>query len=203
MKIDIVKYNPDWPNTFKQIKKELKTILGELNPRIEHIGSTAVPNLSAKPVIDIAVGIDNFQYLDSTVEPMIQNHYIYYEVYNSGMPQRRLFVGLKNKKDRSKFNNTYKESDPIPHEEILSHRLCHVHIWEYGSSEWFRHIAFRNYLIEHQIIRAQYERLKKQLSTKSWNDGNEYNNGKNSFIKTEESKAILWYNEKLKATNNG
>ncbi|HED07234.1 MAG TPA: GrpB family protein [Ignavibacteria bacterium] len=199
MKIEIAKYNPEWSKTFDQKKKELETILREFNPRIEHIGSTSVPNLAARPVIDVAVGIDNFQYLDRTVEPMIRNHYIYFEVYNTDMPQRRLFVGLKDKNNYIKFKNIYTEGDLIPHEKILSNRLCHVHIWEFGTSEWVRHIAFRDYLIENPKIKTHYETLKKQLSLKNWSDGNEYNNGKNSFIKTEESKAILWYNAKTKS----
>jgi GrpB-like predicted nucleotidyltransferase (UPF0157 family) len=198
MKIEIAKYNPEWPISFIQIKKELQTILRELNPRVEHIGSTSVPNLAAKAVIDIAVGIDNPQDLDRTIKPMIQNHFIYYEVYNSDMPLRRLFVGLKDKKDYLKFKSIYSEGDPIPHEKILSHRLCHVHIWEFGSSEWIRHIAFRDYLIEHPQINCEYETLKKKLSAKNWSDGNEYNDGKNTFIKSEESKAVLWYNEQLR-----
>jgi GrpB-like predicted nucleotidyltransferase (UPF0157 family) len=201
MKIEIANYIHEWVNSFEQIKKELQTILGKFNPKIEHIGSTSVPNLAAKPVIDIAVGIDSFQDLDNTVEPMVQNFYLYYEVYNSSMPLRRLFVGLKDKKHHLKFKNIYKEGDSIPHEQILTHRLCHVHICEFGTSEWLRHIAFRDYLIENPKIKAQYEALKKLLSTKNWSNGNEYNYGKNSFIKTEESKAILWYNEKHNATH--
>ena len=198
MKIEIEEYNPEWPNKFKLIKKELNTILGKLNPRIEHIGSTSVPNLAAKPVIDIAVGIKNTGDLDETIEPMISNHYIYYEVYNSDMPLRRFFVGLKDKKDHIKFKNTYTENDTIPHEEINSHRLAHVHIREFGTPEWIRHIAFRDYLVEHPKIKNQYEAIKIQLSLKNWRDGMEYNDGKDSFIKIEESKAILWYHEKTK-----
>ncbi len=197
MKIDIANYNYEWPTEFRQIKKDLKTILRALNPRIEHIGSTAIPDLSAKPIIDIAVGIDHFQDLDRTVDLMIQNHYVYYQIYNSNMPQRRFFVGLKDKQDFSKFKPRYKAGDSIPHEEIQIHRLCHIHVWEYGTPEWIRHIAFRDYLIDHPTIQAQYEALKKQLSNKDWVDGNEYNDGKNDFIKTEEAKAISWYNEKV------
>lgn len=198
MKIEIVKYDPEWTNKFAIIKSELWEILKEFNPQIEHIGSTSVPDLSAKPVIDIAVGIKNLQDLDKLVEPMIQHHYIYYEVYNTIMPNRRLFVGLKDKQNRCKFKNVYKEGDVIPHEQILSHRLCHIHVWEFGSSEWIRHIAFRDYLMEHPKIKVQYEILKKQLSLQNWQDGNEYNKGKDQFIKAEESKALLWYNKKTK-----
>lgn len=200
MKIKIESYDPEWAVSFKQIKKELQATLREFDPRIEHIGSTSVPNLAAKPVIDIAIGIDSAKDLDKVVGPMLESRYLYYEVYNSSMPLRRFFMGLKNKKDHSKFKTTYKEGDSIPHEEIHAHRLCHIHIWEYGNSEWIRHIAFREYLIENSEVRERYEALKKDLSMQDWQNGNEYNSAKESFIKTEEAKAILWY-EKSKAAN--
>lgn len=196
MKIQIESYNPEWAISFEQIKKDLQAILKEFNPRIEHIGSTSIPNLAAKPIIDIAVGIDSAKDLDRTIEPMLGSHYIYYEVYNSSMPLRRFFVGLKNKKDHSKFKNIYREGDSIPHEEIHAHKLCHVHIWEYGTPEWFRHIAFRDYLIENPEIRDRYETLKKNLSEQDWCDGNEYSSAKNNFIKAEEANALLWYRRK-------
>lgn len=196
MKIEIVTYHPEWINSFQLIKNELETILGELNPRIEHIGSTAVPNLAAKPVIDVAVGIGNIEDLDKTIEPMLRGGYIYYEVYNAVMPLRRLFVGLKDKNHPLTLKKIYMEGDVIPHEQLLSHRLCNVHIWEFGSSEWLRHIAFRDYLIEHPKIRTRYQAIKNALSATDWRDVNEYNNGKDRFIKAEESKAMLWYREK-------
>ena len=199
MKINIEKYNAGWARQFEQIKAELCSVLNNLNPKIEHIGSTSVPNLAAKPIIDIQVGIDNSYDLDKTIEPMINNHYIYYEIYNSVMPNRRLFVGLKDKKYIRNFQNIYSKGDLIPHEKINQLRLTHIHIWEHGTDDWNRHIAFRDYLREHPEIKSQYESLKKQLSIKDWKDGNEYNDAKDSFIKTEEAKAILWYGKNNQA----
>lgn len=193
MKINIEKYNTEWISQFEQIKSDLYSILVKLNPKIEHIGSTSVPNLAAKPVIDILVGIESSSDLEKIIEPLISNHYIYYELYNSVMPNRRLFVGLKDKKDIKFFQNTYSKKDLIPHDKINQLRLAHIHIWEHGTKDWNRHIAFRDYLKEHPEITSQYESLKKQLSLKDWKDGNEYNDAKDSFIKTEEAKAILWY----------
>ena len=196
MKINIEKYNSEWTTQFEKIKCELNSILVKLNPIIEHIGSTSVPNLAAKPIIDIQVGIENSYDLDKTIEPMINNHYIYYEIYNSSMPNRRLFVRLKDKKYINNFQKIYSKGDLIPHEKINQIRLAHIHIWEYKTDDWFRHIAFREYLKDHPNIKSQYELLKKQLSLMDWNDGNEYNEAKDSFIKKEEAKAILWYENK-------
>jgi len=199
LKINIEKYNTEWTSQFEQIKADLCSILVKLNPKIEHIGSTSVPNLAAKPVIDILVGIESSSDLDKTIEPLINNHYIYYEIYNSVMPNRRLFVGLKDKKDIRKFRNIYSKDDLIPHKKISQLRLTHIHIWEDGTDDWNRHIAFRDYLREHPEITSQYESFKKQLSLKDWKDGNEYNDAKDSFIKTEEAKAILWYGKNNQA----
>lgn len=196
MKINIEIYKKEWVWQFEKTKTDLSSILVKLNPKIEHIGSTSVPNLAAKPIIDIQVGVKNSYDLDKTIEPMINNHYIYYEIYNSVMPDRRLFVGLKDEKDIRNFQNIYSKGDLIPHEKINQIRLAHIHIWEYKTDDWFRHIAFREYLKDHPNIKSQYELLKKQLSLMDWNDGNEYNEAKDSFIKKEEAKAILWYENK-------
>ena len=164
MKIEIEEYNREWTGQFEKIKADLNSILIKLNPKIEHIGSTSIPDLAAKPIIDIQVGIKNLNDLDKTIEPMINNHYIYYEIYNSVMPDRRLFVGLKDEKDIRNFQNIYSKGDLIPHEKINQLRLTHVHIWEHGTKDWNRHIAFRNFLREHAEVKGQYESLKKQLS---------------------------------------
>ena len=68
MKIIIEKYNPKWVKQFENLKNELASILKFLNPKIEHIGSTSVPSLSANPIIDIAIGINNSLKLDLTVD---------------------------------------------------------------------------------------------------------------------------------------
>ena len=198
MKIDIEEFNNEWVSQFQQIADTLRTILGELNPRIEHIGSTSVPGLVAKPIIDILVGIESASLLDETIEPMMKHSYIYYEIYNSIMPFRRLYVGLKDKNDLNRFQPIYAKNDQIPHDEIHQYKLTHIHIWEFGTPEWKRHIAFRDYLKEHTTVRTHYEQLKRELSLRNWKDGNEYNDGKNDFIKIEEAKAILWYDKKQK-----
>ena len=192
MKIIIEKYNPEWKKQFKIIKNELSSALKFLNPKIEHIGSTSIPALSAKPIIDIAIGVNKSSELDLTIDPMIKNKFIYYEVYNKIMPKRRLFIGLKNKNDFYKFKKIYSNNEEIPHKEIHGFKLCHIHIWEFETSEWKRHIAFRDYLKEYEKIKKEYEILKIRLSKENWIDGNEYNLGKNDFIKQIESEAILW-----------
>lgn len=151
MKIVFEQYNPDWKNYFVKIKNELLELIGFIKPRIEHIGSTSVEGLSAKPIIDILVGVNSEKDLAETIKPLTENNYIYYECFNKEMPYRRFFI--KHKGDPAKF--------ALP-----------------------------------QIIKAQYQFLKEQLSNKEWEDGNQYNAAKNHFIKTEENKAVHWYHQK-------
>lgn len=195
MKITIEPYNPNWVHQFDEIKNELNDILVDFDPIIEHFGSTSIPHLAAKPVIDILVGIDDTKYFREIEKRMKSHPYIYYEVYNSSMPNRRLFVRLKDEVDTTLFPKIYQTLDNIPHQELNESRIAHVHIWKFGTPDWIRHIAFRDYLIAHPYIKKEYETLKKELSKRNWEDGNDYNTGKDKFIKTEEAKAILWYEQ--------
>ena len=197
MKVEVKKYNPNWCNQYNDLKNKLSIILKHLNPIIEHIGSTSIPSLCAKPIIDIAVGIKDLSKLNLTIQPMIENQFIYYEVYNNIMPNRRLFVGLKNNKDSIHFQQIYSNNNEIPHKKIQTYKLTHIHIWEIQSYEWKRHIAFRDYLRIHTEISKEYSSLKYKLSEKEWIDGNEYNDAKNNFIKEIETKALLWYDKQI------
>jgi GrpB-like predicted nucleotidyltransferase (UPF0157 family) len=127
---------------------------------------------------------------------MINHHYLYYEVFNDTAPDRRLFVGLKGENDHLRFQPIYTGNDEIPHDEIHPLRHSHVHIWEYGTAQWIRHIAFRDYVNQHPEVKSAYAALKKGLSLRSWKHGMEYNDAKNSFIQSVEEKAVLWYRER-------
>ncbi len=196
MQIKIEPYNDDWVRQFLKIKNELLILLKDFNPKIEHFGSTSVPGLAAKPVIDILVGVqsvDDFKLLPKKI--LKSNKYIYYKVFNKIVPERRLFVRLKDEINTEEFVKIYHEPGDIPHNKINRSRIAHVHIWKYNSKGWIRHIAFREYLKSHNEVKLKYEILKKQLSQRDWKNGMEYNEGKDEFINTQEKKAILWYSK--------
>ncbi len=93
MRIKILPYRKEWKEQFEQISRELHQILHELNPIIEHIGSTSIEYLSAKPIIDIQIGIEDKNQFNKVVELMeLPKDYIYYEAFNEALPNRRLFV---------------------------------------------------------------------------------------------------------------
>jgi GrpB-like predicted nucleotidyltransferase (UPF0157 family) len=193
LKLSIVPYNKAWPSYFERIRKELEIILEDLNPKIEHFGSTAVPGLSAKPVIDILVGINSVHALDKTIGLMTQAGYIYYACFTKEISNRRLYVGLKEQDSGNPIDLIQETWDSIPHEQLIRLRESHIHIWEVNSPDWIRHIAFRDYLRTHPDKRREYGELKTDLAERKWVDGMEYNNAKNLFVKETEKLALEWY----------
>ena len=73
MEIKIEKYNPNWETRFNELKSTLSMVLQKITPQIEHIGSTSVPNLSAKPIIDIAIGLDSKYQFEEVIQAMTDN----------------------------------------------------------------------------------------------------------------------------------
>ncbi|WP_347217836.1 GrpB family protein [Chryseobacterium sp.] len=194
MKVTFEKYNPSWKTKFESIKNELEKKIGFLNPQIEHIGSTSVEGLSAKPIIDIMIGVKDESGLDKVPSLLQGEDYIYYETYNADMPYRRFFIKLTDKPRNFGFPEIIHSKNEIP-EELHNHhlRIAHIHTIPVSSEHWLRHIAFRDYLRTYPEVRDEYQKLKEKLSTMEWFDGNDYNEGKDPFIKREEKNAIQWY----------
>ncbi len=193
MKITVEPYSASWPGQFQEIKAELSVLLQPIDPVIEHIGSTSVPGLAAKPVIDVQIGIDDAAAFSFVEERLARYPYIYYQVYNTTMPNRRLFVRLKDHIPPGHFPNIYSVYENIPHADMNQARIANIHVWQKEDPDFLRHLAFRDYLIAHPDVLQQYARLKILLSEKEWKDMNEYNDGKNDFIQREQSCAIAWY----------
>ncbi len=87
----IENYDPNWPLTFVEERQELVRLIGDLAIAIEHIGSTAVPGLCAKPIIDIMVGLHRFDDASRTMEPLKQIGYRYVPEYEASIRDRRYF----------------------------------------------------------------------------------------------------------------
>ncbi len=189
MHIQVLDYQKQWPQQFKALSHNLAQTLEPFRPQIEHIGSTAVPGLAAKSIIDIAVGLKGPSQLDQIISLMLDAGYIYYEIYNETMPERRLFIALKDQ-DQHKFPRIFRKGDQIPYSSIHKARIANIHCWVEGSSEWIRHITFREYLKNFPSVRDQYGDLKKRLSLEKWENMMDYNREKNDFIQAEEAIAL-------------
>ena len=166
MKITIVEYRSEWRKMFEDEKRTLHRALREVSPQIEHIGSTAVAGLAAKPIIDIMVGLEDFSIADNVVPKIEALAYEYIQKYETVMPFRRFFI---------------KEQEGI--------RTHHIHMVGIGSEFWERHILFRDYLRQNHEVAAEYASLKKELAEREWIDGNEYADAKTEFIRAIENEA--------------
>lgn len=167
--ITIVEHNPDWASQFEQEAKVLKSTLGAAIVNLHHIGSTSVPGLLAKPIIDMLLEATDLQSLDSKTTEM---EAIGYEVMGEfGIPGRRYF-----KKGGES-------------------RTHHVHSFVSGDANLTRHLAFKEYLIHHKDIADAYGLLKAKIVKTCNDDMGQYCDAKDPFIKLHEPKAVKWFSE--------
>lgn len=187
-------YNPIWKANFDSIQNELLALLKPIRSRVDHIGSTAVEGLSAKPIIDILIGLEEENDLDLIPFLLQGKCYVYYEKYNADMPYRRFFVALIDRPEVLGLPEHIAPDDEIParlHDHSL--RIAHIHSIPTSSVHWLRHIAFRDYLRVHEEVKGQYQVIKEKLVLQQWKDGNDYNDAKDEFLKEHEAKAVEWY----------
>lgn len=159
MKIVIEDYKPCWKELFIKEKELLLEILSEVAD-IEHIGSTSVENLGAKPVIDIMVGVKDFSNVEKHIRELEESGYKYIPKFDYIMPFRCFLA---------------KEKDEL--------RTHHIHMVVKDSEFWFEHILFRDYLRKNEEARESYYNLKKELSLRDWKDRNDYADVKADFIR--------------------
>ncbi len=166
-RIEIVAYDPDWVNQYQKEAEKLKAVLRPQLVAIHHIGSTAIPNIKAKPVIDILVQVREIARVDDFNDAMIQ---LGYEPKGeNGIAGRRYF--------RKR------------HGEQHTH---HVHIFQQGNSEIKRHIDFRDYLKTHPKTAEAYGQSKEDLARKFRYDSLSYVDGKEAFVRETDKKAKVW-----------
>ncbi|MBI3979435.1 MAG: GrpB family protein [Chloroflexi bacterium] len=164
--IVIVEPDPRWPSIFEAESRAIVGVIGDLLGSVEHIGSTSVPGLAAKPIVDILPGVARFADLDRCVEPLKGIGYTYVPEYEDDMPFRRFFR---------------KRPPPSPY-------AFNVHVVEYGCDFWQEDILFRDYLRAHPDAAREYERLKRELAPK-YADVNEYADAKTAFIQAIRTRA--------------
>jgi GrpB-like predicted nucleotidyltransferase (UPF0157 family) len=187
MKIEIAPYTKEWKEKFENEKKILLEVLKELNPVIEHIGSTSVEGLGAKPVVDMQIGVRKHGDLDKLIDPLISAGYIYVKKYEDVLPDRRYFIKVNNSSNEKLPEKLLTYSDKLNREKFL--HLFHIHAVEINTPWWKRHIAFRDYLRSHSEERDRYQKLKMDLALKEWDDVNDYAGAKTEFVKSIEAKA--------------
>lgn len=153
------KHHQEWGQAFEAEKESLKNLLGDSALDIQHIGSTSIPGLAAKPIIDMLMAVKSLEEAQN-IRPILEN--AGYEYRENGSDQDQvLFV-----------------KGP---EELRTHYL---HITKLRSSVWENDLAFRDYLRSHPEAVTEYEKLKKELVLKYADNRGEYTTGKDTFIKS-------------------
>ena len=165
--VEVVPHDPAWKERFESEAAALRSVLGEEAIAIHHVGSTSVPGLRAKPTVDVLVEARETGRLDDLEGPMAENGYEARGEY--GIPGRRFFT-----KDRG------------------PERLCHVHVFETGTTEVERHLAFRDYLTNHPDVARAYGDLKAALAEEFPTDIEAYMDGKDAFVRETEKEALSW-----------
>jgi len=157
----VVDYDPNWPSLYEKERERILAALGKGAVQIEHIGSTSVPGLAAKPTIDIAVGVDDFEKAMAYI-PIIENlGYTYEPEFEAELPERRFFW----------------KGVPKVH-------TYHVSMAEPTSSVWIKPILFRDYLRGHPDEARRYEQLKRELAAHYGSDMDTYVRGKTAFVES-------------------
>jgi len=164
----IKKYNPDWINQFQKIKAELDLALNGLNYSIEHIGSTSVPHLDAKAIIDIDIIHEENEAEFNKIKAKLES-IGYYHNGNQDIKYREVF----------KRNGILKN-------EILDSITHHLYVCVKNSEGLKRHILFRDALRNNEAARLEYQRMKYEIAEKANQNKKAYANLKelnvNDFI---------------------
>ena len=166
--VEVVPHDPRWRDRFEAEAKQVEAALGQNAVAVHHIGSTAIPDIHAKPVIDLLVEAEDIAEVDARSPAM---ELLGYQVMGEyGIPGRRYF----------------RKDDP---EGTRTH---HVHAFQAGSAEVERHLAFRDYMIAHPAEAQRYGELKRKLAEEHPHDMDGYMDGKDGFIKEMDRRAAEW-----------
>lgn len=179
MKVIVKPYNENWKRLFLLEKTALKEAIGRDDVLIEHIGSTSIEGLSAKPIIDVMVGVENQHCLDNITVSLLSRGYIYFKIYEENLSFRRFFVKTQSFSPVIPQVIDFKfEGDIIP----LNERECHIHVVSIHHDFWKIHLKFRDILLNNPAIQKKYQDLKLRLSEIEWNSSRDYSDAKQSFI---------------------
>lgn len=158
--VAIFPYDKAWPLLFEQERDRLLHLFPDDFLAIEHIGSTAVSDLSAKPIIDILAGVEAIPRADALIEPLCQAKYTTSMEFNASLVGRRWLM---------------RWADGC--------RTHHLHLVVYGSKEWQQRLAFRDRLRANAEIALQYEQHKQRWAAEFRSDREAYTAAKGDFIR--------------------
>ena len=153
--VQVVPFQDDWFDKYEQERERLQAVVNDVTRDIEHIGSTSVRGLAAKPIIDIALRLATVQQVPDLLEPLARLGYTYEGEY--GLPGRHFFI----------------RGEP---------RAFHLHLVDDTTNHWQRWITFRDLLRRNPMLRQAYQQLKYELACKYRFDRAKYSDSKSDFI---------------------
>jgi GrpB-like predicted nucleotidyltransferase (UPF0157 family) len=162
--IILVDYDPSWPEHFQLIRRQIAGALGSAAAAIEHVGSTAVPDLPAKSIIDIDVLLATESDFATVIDCLAKLGYVHQG--NLGIPEREVFATPVR---------------DVPH---------HLYVCPPASKAFQKHVAFRNYLRSHPREAREYADLKRSLALQFRDDRSAYTSGKSAFVAEIVSRAM-------------
>jgi GrpB-like predicted nucleotidyltransferase (UPF0157 family) len=154
-------YSNAWPELFRTTQAELVRVFAPTAITVEHIGSTSVVGLAAKPVIDVLLGAASLADIEAKIENLKNVGYEYVSKYETQIPMRRYFT-----------------------KSFATSLRIHLHAVELGSRIWQEHLAFRDALRTDSILRAQYQSLKLALAQQFVDNKAAYSAAKDPFIQS-------------------
>ncbi len=155
--VKLARFSPEWIKLYKDEEKRLENAIGSSVIDIQHIGSTSIPWLCAKPIIDILVGVDSMRTADKTISIMEKIGYRFKG--EAGIPGRYFFV--KGTEDK---------------------RTHHLHMIVHNTERWGNYLLFRECLLKDKTIRENYCKLKINLAKKYEHNRELYTESKTDFI---------------------
>ncbi|PRS80146.1 MULTISPECIES: GrpB family protein [Bacillus] len=153
----LVPWSVEWVKEFEMEKKRIVEVIGQYTVNVHHIGSTAVKGLSAKPIIDIAIEIDDFLDREQCVTALEGLGYSYKGT--NVLPERHYF----------------NKGEPRTHQ---------IHMYQTGNRYLLEQLNFRDYLRSNELVRSEYEQLKLNLSILNKNEKHKYAEGKTDFVQS-------------------
>lgn len=156
--VKLIPHQTKWSEIYVASKKELSELIGDYFEDIQHIGSTSIPGIDAKPIIDIAIGVEESVDINKIIQILEANNYEYRG--NFGEVGGQLFVK----------NLAF---------EVRTH---HVHIVKFGGDQWNKYLRFRDILREDKALAKRYSTLKNELSKLYANNRELYTKSKTEFI---------------------
>lgn len=166
--VTVYPYDPTWPMEYKKEEKILNELLEDFDVRIEHVGSTSIPGLSAKPIIDIAVGAKTKEELFAVADRLGEAGYDMQDSYE-------------------------RKGEVLARKGAPECRTHYIHIQLLGSEYWNEFIYFKRYMLDHPESVKEYQKLKEELSVKYADERKKYTASKDEFISNILDKAYKMY----------